>query len=382
MAFLDKSDRSTALYLQLTAYLRERIQDGTFPPGTCLPTEMELAETHEISRNTVRQAMSTLVHEGLLERVRGRGTFVCPLPDNSFTTPAAEKRIGVVLMYAADQLNMELLMGIDQAAKSRGYQVSFAYSEESPAQQFRDIARLRADRVAGMVIFPVSNEPDSPAIAQLQASGVPVVLIDRYLANRTTDYVVPDNYAGGYRATEHLLILGHTRIGFIGSGYLRTTSVRDRWQGYQAALLDHKLPYDENLVFTCPLRPEETTIEIYLPFLARLDRPSAVFVSTDLQVPALLQAAGRSGLRVPEDLAIVSFDDLSFASHLTPPLTTVAQLRVEIGLRATHLLINRIEGDNSPPKQIVVPTNLVIRESCGARRQIQQSVSKSVEAKT
>ena len=345
-----------------------------------MPTEMELARIHQISRNTVRQAMSTLVHEGLLERVRGRGTFVCQLPKVEPITPGSEKRIGVVLMYATDQLNMELLTGINQAAKSRGYQINFTYSEESPSQQLTDIARLQADRVAGFIIFPVSNEADNAAIAQLQADNLPFVLVDRYLTNRVTDYVGADNYVGGYRATEHLLILGHSRIGFVGANYLETTSVRDRWQGYRAALLDHGLPYDETLILSYPPSSETSPPDVYTPFLARCDRPSAIFVSTDLQAPLLFKAANRAGFRIPEDLAVVSFDDLSFAVHLTPPLTTVAQSRVDIGLRATHLLINRIEGQIDPPKQIVLPTTLVIRDSCGTRKHIEQLVSKRAEA--
>jgi DNA-binding LacI/PurR family transcriptional regulator len=96
----------------------------------------------------------------------------------------------------------------------------------------------------------------------------------------------------------------------------------------------------------------------------------------DMQVPALFQAARRCGLRVPDHLAVIGFDDLSFAAHLSPALTTIAQPRMDIGSRAAHLLINRIEGDTEPPKQIVLPTSLVIRESCGTRIRIQQSVER------
>ncbi|HEX2909521.1 MAG TPA: GntR family transcriptional regulator [Chloroflexia bacterium] len=379
MADLNKSDHSTALYLQLIAYFRERIEDGSLGPGQYLPSEIELAREHQISRNTVRQAMSVLVQEGLLERVRGRGTFVREVTKLKTFSSASEKRIGVVLMYVADQLNMELLKGIEQAAKSRGYQVSFAFSEEDASQQTRNIERLCQDRVAGLIIFPLSNEADNAAIARLQETKIPLILIDRYLSNRVTDYVVVDNFGGGYRATQHLLILGHTRIGFVGGNYFQTSSVQDRWQGYRAALLDYNLPYDQNLVSTFPASTENEDGEAYLAYLSRLDRPGAVFISTDMQVPAFYKAARQCGLRIPEDLAVVGFDDLSFASYLMPPLTTVAQPRVEMGFRAAHLLITKIENDSEPLSQVVLPTNLVIRESCGARLRIQQSVSGPTE---
>src|SRR5258706_9930074 len=104
---LDKSDNGKTLYAQLVTYFRERILDGTLPPGSRLPTEQALTQEHQISRNTVRQAMSALVHEGLLERVQGRGTFVSDLLVQRSLPRVAEKRIGVVLSYTGDQLNME-----------------------------------------------------------------------------------------------------------------------------------------------------------------------------------------------------------------------------------------------------------------------------------
>lgn len=378
MYVLDKSENGTTLYIQLVNHYRDLIQTGALAPGARLPTELELAQVHEISRNTVRQAMSALVNEGLLERHQGRGTFVRELLVQKDQESVAEKRIGVMLCYAGDQLNMEILIGIEQAAKSHGYQVSFAYSEENSAQQARDIERLRNDRVAGLIVFPLSDEEHDPVIAQLQGTDTPLVLVDRYLPGLATDYVVADNFTGGYRATEHLLILGHTRIGFMHGavGGLHTSSVHDRWEGYRAALRDHQLPYDESLICTSPQALRLGAHEPYVDFLARPGRPSAVFVVTDNIVPKVYQAARHCGLRIPEDLAIVGFDDLIFAAHLSPPLTTIAQSRVDIGLRAGHLLISRIEGRGGPIQRIELPTSLIVRESCGARQRIQQSVER------
>lgn len=375
---LDKSENGVNLYTQLVNHFRQLIQTGTLAPGARLPTELYLAQEHGISRNTVRQAMSALVHEGLLERHQGRGTFVRELLVQPEPSTPAEKRIGVMLCYAGDQLNMEILIGIEQAAKSHGYQVSFAYSEENPAQQAQDIARLHNDRVAGLIIFPLSDEEHDPVIEQLQLTNTPLVLVDRYLPRLTTDYVVADNFSGGYRATEHLLILGHTRIGFMHGtiGGLHTSSVHDRWQGYCAALRDHRLPYDEALICASPLAANLGTNDAYVDFLSRADRPSAVFVVTDNHVPKVYQAARQCRLRIPEDLAIVGFDDLIFAAHLNPPLTTIVQPRVDIGLRAGHLLINRIEGYSGPIQRVELPTSLLVRESCGARQRIQQSVER------
>ena len=366
-----------ALYTHLISYFRQRILDGSLAPGARLPTEFEIAQEHQISRGTVRQALHALVHEGLIERMQGRGTFVrqLPLPRSPAPAPpAAERRIGLVLHYMDGPLDLDILIGVEHAAKSRGYQVSFAYAEESLEQQSRDISRLHEDRVAGLIIFPVSDIAYDESIWRLQADGVPFVLVDRYFPDLDCDYVLADNVGGGYRATEHLIILGHTRIGFVYSskGSLLTTSVRDRWAGYRRALQEYGCPDDETLVYR-QLPAPLASGDAYGDLLSRPDRPSAMFAVNDAVAVDLLRAAQRSGLRVPEDLALVGFDDLNYAAHLSPPLTTVAQPRMDLGLRAGNLLINRIEGQVGPPRHIELPTSLVVRESCGARLRVRAS---------
>ncbi len=359
------SKGTKTLYAQLLVRIRERILDGSLPPGAQLPTELELAQEYGISRGTVRQALSVLESEGLVDRTQRRGTFVRHPP----AAQAAERRIGLVLSRLGSQLDLDILIGVESAAKSRGYQVSFAYAEEHFEEQTRDIARLRADRVAGMIVFPVSDVTFDQSIAQLQATGMPLVLVDRYLSDLDTDYIVTDNAGGGYRATEHLIILGHTRIGFVyGSiGTLLTTSVRDRCAGYRHALETYGLPCDNSSIVQLPWAGAPEAVVRYAAFLAQPDRPSAIFAVNDDIALLLMQTAQRSGVRVPEDLAIVGFDDLNFAAHVNPPLTTVSQPRMDVGLRAGNLLINRIEGQGGPKKHIELPTSLVVRASCGAR---------------
>jgi GntR family transcriptional regulator of arabinose operon len=365
-----------ARYAQLISHFREQILDGSLPAGARLPTELDLAEEHQISRGTVRQAMSALVNEGLLERVRGRGTFVRPLPPVATQSPrVAERRIGLVLAHSSgSQLDLDILIGVEHAAKSRGYQVSFAYAEGNLEELDRDIARLRADLVAGLIIFPVSDATFDESIWRLSADKIPFVLVDRYFPDLDSDYVVADNASGGYRATEHLLILGHTRVGFVYSakGSLLTTSVRDRWQGYRRALHEYGQLYDETLVFKWPEGSESDPPGSSDQLLLREGRPSAIFAVNDAVALELLRTAQRVGLRVPEDLALIGFDDLNFAVHLSPPLTTVAQPRMDVGLRAGHLLINRIEGHGGPPRHIELPTSLIVRESCGARLRVRR----------
>jgi GntR family transcriptional regulator, arabinose operon transcriptional repressor len=381
-----KKERTKLLHDQLTTYFRERILDGRLLAGTRLPTDSELAAEYQLSRDAVRQALALLAGEGLIERIQGRGTFVCQPPTNAAPTNNQEqKQIGLLLNCleaphtypGATHVKMEYLIGVEQAAKMYGYSVSFSYTEGNQEQQERDIARMQASHVAGMIVYPVGDATSSAPFQQLQAARVPLVFIDRYLPDLQADFVGMDNRGGGYRVTEHLLILGHRRIGFIymHEETLNTSSVRERWQGYCAALQKYGIPYDESLV-TADLRPGHSSVQQSIcEFLQSPDRPGAIFAVNDYVALYVLQAANVLRLRVPQDLAIVGFDDERFAAHVQPPLTTITQSFADIGLRAGTLLLSRIEGNTSTPKRIELPANLIIRESCGAQLHVKRTLA-------
>ncbi len=385
MLIFDKSESAEALHIQFLHHLRQRIQVKDYPVGARLPSEVALSEEYRISRGTVRQALDTLEREGLIERTHRRGTFVREVtPEIHVEESGVQKRIALV--YASSnnaskslvgRIDLDLLIGIEQAAKSHNYQLSFVYSENTPQQLAFDIQRLRADNVSGMVIYPLGNTTHDESIWQLKAAGVPFVLIDRYYPGFEADYVGIDNHSGGYRATEHLLILGHRRIGFVyfGSEDLRTTSTRGRWEGYRQALQDYGVSYDERLVYPRINSTATEGLDDYEAFLAQLDRPDAIFASNDEIALKLMQLAQRQGLRIPDDLALVGFDDQPFATHVNPALTTVAQSFIDMGLRAGNLLISRINGQAGLIKHIELPTSLVVRDSCGARLRVQQRIN-------
>ena len=370
-----KKERIKLLHRQFTSDFRERILDGRLPVGTRLPTDNELAAEYQLSRDTIRHALALLADEGLIERVQGRGTFVCqpPTEDSSVRNVQAEKQIGLLLSMGYRQggtFPQDILIGVEQAVKAHGYSIMLSYTEGDPAQQMREIARMSSNHVAGLIICPVASATDADVIERLQTTDLPLVFVDRYLSEVAVDYVGADNRAGGYRATEHLIILGHRRIGFIflAEETLETTSsVRERWQGYCEALQKYGVPYDSSLVIADADPKCASTLPGIHEFLQRPDRPGAIFAVNDLVALDVMQAAHVLGLRIPQDLALVGFDNELFAARITPPLTTIAQPFFDVGLRAGSLLVNRIEGNTSAPKHIELPANLLIRESCGAQ---------------
>jgi DNA-binding LacI/PurR family transcriptional regulator len=211
------------------------------------------------------------------------------------------------------------------------------------------------------------------------------VLIDRYIPNIDVSYVVSDNLGGAYQAVEHLIKLGHHRIGIVTRSSLQTTSVRDRVDGYKRALLDYGLPFDQSLVcdrlktsaselefFGTARGNSQHDVEVMVEFLKNKERPSAIFAINDLVALAVVEAASLVGLRIPDDLALVGFDDIDIVSHLETPLTTMAQDKYAIGAQAAEFLIDKIEGREKGNRQIVIPTKLIVRRStasaCEARQ--------------
>lgn len=368
-------ESATSVYHQLAGLLRDQILNGTLGPGAKLPPELELAEKYQLSRGTVRQAILLLVTEGLVERVQGKGTFVRQLKQENSNGGV----IGITLPYAHDSLAIDILLGAESAAKSRGYSLLFSYTDENLQQEAIDIQRMRTENAKGLIIFPCTNVTYDEAIWQLKKEGFPFVLVDRYFPNLPSDYVGVDNLGGSYRVTEHLINLGHQAIAFIGASDTQTTSVKDRFQGYKRALADHGLIFRESWLCSYAGTAinnseanEAVEISEIRKYLSRPETPRAIVAINDYTAIKIVKVAHSLGLRVPEDVAIVGFDDIQQASQIEVPLTTVAQPRYEIGVRAAHLLIDRLRGVKTGLSQLILPTSLVVRASCGARMRLER----------
>jgi GntR family transcriptional regulator, arabinose operon transcriptional repressor len=370
-----ENGKGEALYRKLADVLRQHIHEGSLSEGGRLATEFELSKIYGVSRGTVRQALGLLEDEGLIKRVPGLGTFTRSNQIAEAGKVAQPHTIGLITPFAHDQLSLDILLGAENAVKFRGFHIVFHYSKESLEEEKEDIARLRAIGVSGIIIFPVSNCEYDEAIWQLQDEHFPYILVDRYFPNLDSDYVVSDNFGGGYRATEHLIILGYAEIAFVYHSLadFRTTSVRDRFQGYQKALADYNIKFEPEWVVAIEeISPSgsEDNSACFIPYLERSHRPVAHFVVNDTTAIDLLVAAARLGIKIPDNLAVVGFDNLKVGAQVQYPLTTVSQTLFDLGVKSAHLLIDRIEGRHGPPEHIVLPTGLVVRESCGARQHV------------
>jgi len=253
-----------------------------------------------------------------------------------------------------------LLQGAVQACNARGYQMVLALFDD-PRQQ-EDLYRqlLQNGYIEGAVV--ASAPPDDPIIKALLADGIPAVAVGKQL---NLPYVDVDNYRGARMAVEHLLSLGYRRIATI-TGPLNHLHVQDRLSGYRDALEESGIPYEESLVAEGGFTEVGAMAALakLLPF-----RPEAIFVQSDTMAAGVLRALRNNGLQVPEDVAVVGFDDAPVAVLLDPPLTTVRQPIRLLGFMAVELLLDILEGHKGErPGNVVLPVELVVRNSCGVTR--------------
>ena len=366
-------DNAIPLHVQLLNQLRHFILSGQWPPGSRLPSEPELQQQLQISRSTIRRALHDAQAEGLIERVPGKGTFVARSP----ASKGNRHLIGFVTFDFLSEFQGKLLSGAESVARAKGYRIVFCHSERKVSEENRLLELLLQDQVGGILIWPAMGDDHTRVLFQLATQGVPpLVLMDRTFTGLTCDWVVSDNYAGAYAATQHLIALGHQRIAFLSRPILQLLPIAERVRGYRQALQDAGCtPLEPWLVGVAgqemgtgyALRTytdaSSQDIQQIARYLENPQRPTAIFAMNDLMAIQALKAASLVRLRVPDDLSLVGFDDLDVVSHLEVPLTTMVQDTFTLGSRAAELLIERIEEYDGPPRQEVLPTQLRVRAS-------------------
>jgi LacI family transcriptional regulator len=254
-----------------------------------------------------------------------------------------------------------LLHGISQATNECDYGLLMWMGENTNDEERFSRRVLHNRLVDGLVL--ASTLIDSPLLDQLIKSGMTFVMVERPARYaEQISYVTVDNVEAARTATRHLIDLGRTRVATI-TGSLNNIDAVDRLTGYKLALEQSGCRYDETLV----QHGHYTRRGGYEAMCALLPhQPDAVFIATDQMALGALRALQEEGVRVPDDIAIIGFDDLPIASSTTPPLTTIRQPVFEKGHQVAALLIDLIEQKVPHPQHIILPTTLVVRESCGA----------------
>jgi DNA-binding LacI/PurR family transcriptional regulator len=264
-----------------------------------------------------------------------------------------------------DPFVAEVVQGIEDTAQADDYSVILASSASDPERELAAVETLRAKRVDSVIV--TSSRVGALYLEHLERIGVPVVLVNNHneQSGRYTFSVSVDNDHGGHLATTHLTERGHRRIAYI-SGPADHSDDAERLVGYRRALDKAGIPFDSALVI--PGNGRLDGGERALAALTGLaDPPGAVFCYNDMTAIGLMSAARRAGLLVPEELAVVGFDDIPLAAHCCPPLTTVAQPQRDMGRRAMGMALALMTAEDSTVSfsDVLVKGKLVVRESSG-----------------
>ncbi|GHO62839.1 LacI family transcriptional regulator [Ktedonobacter sp. SOSP1-52] len=272
--------------------------------------------------------------------------------------------LGLVVADVQNPFFLAIVRAVEDIAIAHGYAVFLCNADEQVEKAKMYIDLMLAENVAGVIIAPSRAEND-PCLACIEA-GIPVVLIDRTLEDAQTDTVIVDNCQSAFRLVSHLIDDGYTRIGAI-FGDLQVSTNRERRTGYEQALLTHNLPCAAELVRQGkPI--QEVGYQLTCELLGLPEPPQALFCGNNLLTKGALQALHDRHLRIPDDIAVGAFDESDWTSLMQPALTVIAQPAYEIGTTATEFLLQRIRGDERPPREVVLNTAFHIRGSCAHHR--------------
>ncbi len=330
----------------------------------------DVAKLAGVSRTTVSYVLNNVTSIHISEQTRQRVLDAARELDyhpNASARSLARKQtytVGLVLCVSPDRLIADaflpsVIYGISSVTTPAGFRLLIEVVEDV-TQPDAYVRLIREAHIDGAIL--AGARLDDQYLLGLHPDNFPLVLWDR-VPGSDLPFVDVDNISAARSAVDHLISLGHQRIGCITNAPLEHPASSARLRGYQVALEMHNLPYDSRLVRYGDFH-ERSGFEAMTSLLP--ERPTAVFVASDVVALGALRAVRAAGLRVPRDLAMIGFDDIQFAQYLQPPLTTVRVPAHEIGATAARMLLDIIQTGGHPTS-VLLDTELIIRESCGAQ---------------
>jgi LacI family transcriptional regulator len=349
-----------ALYLQLVEGIKEYISRHALSPGDRIPSVMELCTLFGVSHATVRTALKVLTDEGVLESRRRQGVFVAS-PIEKKLSAKSEKIIAVVLPNCDRPYEAGIVRGVTDQSHEADFRVIIANTNddaEKEATHLRELAR----QVAGLIIFPSFEGNSYRAYAELLERGIPWVFIDRMVSGLSAPLVATDNEHGGYLATRHLLEQGCKHVYAVNARTVSST--QERLEGHRRALKEwgianpqqfvrHSSDHNHTVgyIFTKELLQEKAACE-------RI----GIFALDEYIARTCYTALREAGQRIPEDVAVVGYDDIA-AKFFEPPLSAVRQEPYQMGVSAAQALLGLLQNKKSAAREVRLKPELRVRNS-------------------
>ncbi len=349
----------TLKYEIIKGQILSMIESGVLKPGDKVPTEQELADSFSVSVTTTRKALQDLAREGVIRRIKKKGTFVNfenekPINDKmniiSFVLPLCEKSNNNLLQY---------VYGAQEYLTSRGYSMIIEGTKDEVELENTFIEQAVQKNLSGVLLFPTDPEQNVASLLKLQRSHIPFVLIDRYPENFPSNTVICNNFDGAFQSTKHLIQLGHEKILFVthvGTNQAEIT----RSNGYRQAMKGHGLS-DDFPILSC-----HQTDEILSKI--QTEHFTAIVCANDYCALELSNFLSNKGISIPKDVSIIGFDGQKATEYTTPPISTIIQPCFEIGKTAAKILVEHIESPQKALEQAILPVTLQLRSSSAVPR--------------
>jgi DNA-binding LacI/PurR family transcriptional regulator len=347
--------------------IRRMVLSGEVGHNQQLKPELQICEDTNLSRTTVRRAIADLVEEGLLVRFRGRGTFV-----NIERSKSQRKLLALLVSHHEDVSGAYDLMirGAQEAATKLGYQMILSNAKNEVETAMEQAIQLNELRVAGTLVVPLQTvrprRNTARVVTALRNAGQQVVMVDDFSRDDELVSVSSQNREAMHELTSYLIDAGYRRIAFLTS--VSTEVTREREAGFLDAMKERGLEISPEYFLTvAKMDPTLQGVQEIDVLMAMREPPEAIVCLHDLIALNVIKRCKDRGWSVPDDVAVVGFDDLPQASLVSPGLTSVHQPLRRTGARAVELLVQLLEGEQLSGHHERLPCSLMIRESCAKK---------------
>lgn len=334
------------------------------------PTIKQVADLAGVSTATVSRVLdeNSGVSQELIDRVREAVRTLDYHPNRAARNlrKRVAQTVGVVISDIQNPFFTSVVRGIEKVLVEADFILLLCNSDEDPKREKIHLATLKSEGVAGIIL--ATTRSDAELYHQLLNNRTPLVGIDRTPEQLSMDVVSVTNTRGAFTAVSHLADLGHKRVALI-SGPRQLSTARERFEGYEEAVHARGLAHSDDLIQFSDFR-QSGGYKSMQTLLDQPEPPTAVLVSNNLMTLGALQAIHERNLSIPDQIAIVGFDDMPWATSLQPPLTAVAQPTYELGIAAAQLLLDRLREPERPFRHVVLETQLMIRASSGKHKDI------------
>ena len=342
-------------------------------------TIYDIAEELNVSPSTVSRALKghksigDKTKKAILSLAKKRGyqpnVIAASLRNNRTNT------IGVIISWINRPFISSLISGVETAANEMGYNVIISQSHDSYENELANAQALFASRVEGLVVSLAMETTKYDHFQQFLNNDVPIVFVDRVPDTVHADKVVIDNYAAGFKATEHLIEQGCKRIAHIGGAQHRNV-YKERQRGYLAALEQYKIPVDEQLIVNNDSLSAEEGTKISEFLLSLPNPPDGIFSANDTAAISAIRHARKLGIRIPEDLAIIGFNNDPVSTIIEPPLSTVSHPAIEMGkIAANQVIEHKNNQEIVRSTNIVLETEIIVRESSDRKGALKAAIA-------